>query len=584
MTPLRKTILRRSVAEQQLIGISERLHPVIRRVLAARQVHSEAELDYTLPKLLRPEQLKGMEQAVDLLRQTLEQNRRILVVADFDADGATSCALAVRALTLMGAADVRYIVPDRFLHGYGLTPTIADLAAEHQPDLLITVDNGISSLAGVAAAKKHGMKVLITDHHLPGEQLPAADAIVNPSQPGDDFGSKSLAGVGVIFYVMLALRTHLREQGWFAARGWEAPNLGQLLDLVALGTVADVVPLDYNNRILVEQGLRRIRRGECCPGIRALAEIAGRDRQRLVASDLGFYLGPRLNAAGRMENMSHGIECLLNDDPAGARKQAEYLDMFNQERKVVEADMQLEALDILETMRLDEDGELPFGLCLFDPAWHEGVIGLLASRVKERVNRPVIVFTSARQQPQAIKGSARSIPELHIRDVLDSIATRHPGLITKFGGHAMAAGLTLARDHLETFRSAFDREVRRHLNAEVLRGVVHTDGDLAPEDFNLEFAETLRSLTPWGQGFPEPLFDGHFRLLNRKILKDRHLKMELEPEGGGHPLDAIAFNTQDHDWPETTSRVRLVYRLEVNIFRNLKSVQLLTEYVEPLPR
>lgn len=574
-----KKIIPRQVSAHS--AFSSRLNPILQRIFAARAVSSEAELEYGLKHLHHYADLLDIDKAVDLLEQALKSQARLLIVADFDADGATSCALAVRALRAMGAAWIGYLVPDRFKHGYGLTPAIVELALPHRPDLLITVDNGIASLAGVRAAKAAGMRVLVTDHHLPGEELPAADAIVNPNRRDDPFPSKNLAGVGVMFYLLMALRARLRQQDWFAQHGQPEPNLAQWLDLVALGTVADVVPLDYNNRILVQQGLARMRRGECCPGIQGLIEISGRNQAELTATDLAFYLGPRLNAAGRMENMGFGIECLLNDDKAEALTQAQQLDALNQERRLVEQDMQNEAWDILEQMDLEDDG-LPFGLCLYDSQWHQGVIGLLASRVKERLNRPVIVFTDDSAQPGWVKGSARSVPGVHIRDVLDSIATRYPEVLSKFGGHAMAAGLSLRTADLDSFRAEFDREVRHYLKEDDLQGVIHSDGSLPPQAFNLDFAETLRNITPWGQGFPEPLFDGEFTILDKRRLKDKHLKMVLQPPADALPVDVIAFNTLDTDWPHNTQRLRLAYRLDVNTFRGIRSLQLRAEYVEAL--
>ncbi|MEK7697841.1 MAG: single-stranded-DNA-specific exonuclease RecJ, partial [Pseudomonadota bacterium] len=431
---------------------------------------------------LSPTQLFGMEQAVILLDRALREQRRILVVADFDADGATSCGVVVRALKLMGAQNVDYLVPNRFEYGYGLTPEIVALAMQKNPDLLITVDNGISSVEGVRAARGHGMQVLITDHHLPGAVLPEADAIVNPNQPGDSFPSKHLAGVGVAFYLMLALRTQLRLAGWFGGDRAE-PNLANLLDLVALGTVADVVPLDANNRILVAQGLARLNEGRGTPGVRALLAVAGRAPGRITASDLGFLAGPRLNAAGRLADMSLGIACLLTDDPAEAQRMAHELDTLNRERRSIEAGMQNQALAAVENLKLDASG-LPRGLCLYDESWHQGVIGLVASRIKERVHRPVIAFAKANDDE--IKGSARSVPGLHIRDALDAVAAHHPGLLNKFGGHAMAAGLTLPRAHFEKFRIAFAEEVARHLSNDDLEGLVLTDGELLAEDMTMD--------------------------------------------------------------------------------------------------
>lgn len=489
--------------------------------------------------------------------------------------------MVVRALHLLGARDVRFVVPNRFEYGYGLTPEIVAVAAEQQPRLLITVDNGISSVEGVAAAKARGMRVLITDHHLPGARLPEADAIVNPNQTGDGFPSKHLAGVGVIFYVMLALRARLREIQWFARAGIAEPNLGQLLDLVALGTVADVVPLDHNNRILVSQGLARIRAGRCNAGIRALLDIAGRNPQQLVAADLGFAVGPRLNAAGRLQDMSLGINCLLSDDPAAARAMAARLDQLNQERRVIETKMQDEALVGLAELQLsDEDTALPIGLCIYQEHWHQGVIGILASRIKDRLHRPVIAF--AQSGESELKGSARSVQGVHIRDVLDAVAAHHPGLVSKFGGHAMAAGLSLARENFAAFSAAFDEEVRRHLAPADLRGIILSDGELVAEDMNLEMAELLRGAGPWGQAFPEPLFDGHFEIVQRRIVGERHLKMVVKSPGRDAVFDAIAFNTLDAEWPPQTARVQLAYKLDINEYRGQRSAQLLVEHVDLL--
>ncbi|MEM7019370.1 MAG: single-stranded-DNA-specific exonuclease RecJ [Pseudomonadota bacterium] len=562
-------------------ALPDTLHPVIRRVLAARQVLNDDELDYTLKSLQPYQTLEDITPAVDLLQEALEHQRHILIVADFDADGATSCAVGIRALQMMGATKLSYIVPDRAKHGYGLTPPIVDIAAEHQPELLITVDNGISSFDGVQAAKDRDIKVLVTDHHLPSDQLPNADAIVNPNRLDDNFPSKNLAGVGVIFYVMMALRARLREINWFESRGLPEPNLAQLLDLVALGTVADVVTLDYNNRILVEQGLRRMRGDQCCPGIRALMRVTRREQPHLVATDLAFYLGPRLNAAGRMENMSYGIECLLTDNDADAKTHAEQLDVFNQERRAVEADMLDDALSSLSKLSLDaEDTNIPFGLCLFDDNWHQGVIGILASRIKDRLNRPVIIFTSNEENTNEIKGSARSVRGVHIRDVLDAIAAKNTGLVTKFGGHAMAAGMSLSRENLEQFQQAFDEEVRRHLSQDDLQGMIYTDGELTAQDLTIELAELLRNLTPWGQNFPEPMFSGRFKLVQKRNLKDQHLKLWIQPPDSNQTVEVIAFNTTDKDWPERANTLELVYRLEVNIYRGAKSVQLNAAHIQ----
>jgi single-stranded-DNA-specific exonuclease len=560
-------------------NLPDSLHPVLRRVYGVRGVRSAADIDHSLERLLPPSGLKDIETATVLLADTLRARRRVLVVADFDADGATSCALVVRALTQMGAKDVRYLVPNRFAYGYGLTPEIVALAAEQAPDLIITVDNGISSIEGVRAARARGIRVLITDHHLPGVELPAADAIVNPNQPGDTFSSKNPAGVGVAFYLMLALRTHLRETGWFAQQNIPEPNLARLLDLVALGTVADVVPLDHNNRILVAQGLARINHGQCGEGIRALLRLAGRREGNIRVSDLGFCAAPRLNAAGRLTDMALGIECLLTDDPAVAQAMAQQLDQLNRERRTIESGMQQQALRALEVLNLEDEG-LPRGLCLFDESWHQGVIGLVAARVKERVHRPVIAF--ARGDNGELKGSARSIPGLHIRDALDAIAARHPTLLNKFGGHAMAAGLSLAHEQYDTFRSAFAEEVGRLLSEDDLRGTLVSDGALNSDELTLELAELIRGAGPWGQGFPEPLFDGEFEIVGRRVVGDKHLKLTLRPAGGGQTLDAIAFGAAPEGDGPGWSRIRTAYRLDVNEYQGNRSLQLVIEHLEPV--
>lgn len=552
------------------------MHPLLAQVMANRGVKSATELQHSLDLLLPFQFLKGMDTAVSILAEALEQGWKILVVGDFDADGATSTALAVKALRQMGAAEVDFLVPNRFEFGYGLTPEIVAVAVERRPDLIITVDNGIASIQGVTAAQAHGLKVLVTDHHLPGETLPAAEAIVNPNQPGDKFSSKNLAGVGVIFYTMLALRSRLRQSGWFRRQGFSEPNLATLLDLVALGTVADVVSLDHNNRILVAQGLARIRAGQACPGILALCEVARRTPQNLMVADLGFAIGPRLNAAGRMDDMSIGIHCLLSESEVEAHRFAQELDQLNRERRAVEGSMREEALAEVQRLQLD-DLTMPFGLCLYNQDWHEGVIGILASRIKERVHRPVIVFTDTGDG--IIKGSARSVPGVHIRDTLDAVASSHPDLLDKFGGHAMAAGLSLARDNLEDFKLAFDAEVRRHLSADDLQGILVSDGELPAAVADLTLAETLRRAVPWGQGFPEPLFDGRFEVVNQRTVGKCHLKMLLRWPDENKMIDAIAFHVGDELLQGCMHEVELVYRLGVNEWQGNKSVQLLVEAI-----
>ncbi|AMR66129.1 single-stranded-DNA-specific exonuclease RecJ [Aquipseudomonas alcaligenes] len=553
------------------------LPPLLTRLYAARGVQSAAELDKGLARLIPYQQLKGIDAAVDLLVQALQQRQRILIVGDFDADGATASSVGVLGLRMLGAAHVDYLVPNRFEYGYGLTPEIVAVALQRQPELLVTVDNGISSVDGVAAAKAAGLKVLVTDHHLPGPELPAADAIVNPNQPGCAFPSKALAGVGVMFYVLLALRARLREIGWFASSGMAEPNLGELLDLVALGSVADVVPLDANNRILVHQGLARIRAGRARPGLRAVLEVAGRQHARITSTDLGFILGPRLNAAGRLDDMSLGIECLLCEDEALARDMAQQLDELNKDRKAIEQGMQREALAQLKDLPVES---LPFGLCLFEPDWHQGVIGILASRLKERYHRPAIAFADAGDG--LLKGSARSVPGLHIRDALDAVAARHPGLISKFGGHAMAAGLSLPQEHFGAFAAAFDAEVRRQLSEDDLTGRLLSDGQLGAEEFHLELAKALRHAGPWGQHFPEPLFHGVFQIVTQRVVGEKHLKLVLKTECGSLTLDGIAFNVDRDIWPNPNVRwVELAYKLDVNEYQGRESVQLMVAHLAP---
>lgn len=566
-------VRRQAVAEPALPAD---LHPLLRRVYAHRNLAGPEELARGLEALARPADLAGIGGAVDLLAAAVQDRRSILIVGDFDADGATSCALAVCALRDMGATRVDYLVPNRFEFGYGLTPEIVEVAAGLRPDLLITVDNGISSIEGVEAARERGMQVLVTDHHLPGATLPRADAIVNPNQPGCGFPAKSLAGVGVIFYVMLALRARLRETGWFERAGIAPPNLARLLDLVALGTVADVVPLEHTNRILVHQGLERIRAGLCRPGIAAMIEVAGRRREQLTEADIGFAVAPRLNAAGRLEDMALGVETLLCTDHAQARRLAARLDELNRERRAIEEQMQQQAMAALQRVQLDVE-HLPFGICLFDAEWHAGVIGILASRVKERFHRPVIAF--ARERGSTLRGSARSVPGLHIRDALDAVATRHRGLVHRFGGHAMAAGLALDDSRLEAFGDAFDAEVRKHLAPDDLRGTILSDGELAAGEITLENAECLRDAGPWGTGFPEPVFDGEFRVVKQRVLADAHLKLVLEhPEGA--LLDAIAFRQAERHPEGVGAKVRAAYRLAINEWRGERSLQLIVEHVE----
>jgi len=558
------------------IKLPDDMHPVLRRVYAARKVGNVDEIDYSLSGLHSYTALGGIDRAVELLAAGIESGQRILVCGDFDADGATSCAVAVRGLRLLGAADAGFLVPNRFEYGYGLTPEIVEVAMERSPDILVTVDNGISSIDGVRAARDHGLKVIVTDHHLPGRELPAADAIVNPNLDDDPFPSKYLAGVGVMFYVLAALRAALREKGWFDRRGIGEPNMGQLLDLVALGTVADVVPLDRNNRILVAQGLARIRAGRGKPGINALCRVAGRDPARLTAADLAFAVAPRLNAAGRIDDMSHGVDCLLCDDEHTAMGYARQLHDLNGQRRDIEQEMREQAMASVDEMQLEEDS-LPVGLCLFDERWHQGVIGILAARIRERVHRPVIAF--AADGADRLKGSARSVPGLHIRDAIDAVATSRPGLVGGFGGHAMAAGLTLQRDKFADFSAAFDEQVRGILDEGQLHGVVLSDGQLQSHELGLDLAEQLREAGPWGQAFPEPVFDGEFEVTQRRVVGGSHLKLQLRIPDTRQEIDAIAFNTTDEGWPEQ-ARVQLAYRLDVNEWRGNRQAQLVVEHIE----
>mgnify|MGYP005983543675 FL=1 len=555
------------------------LHPLLRRLYAQRGITDGRELERGA-KYLHPWQgLSGMQQAVELLHQALRDEKQIMIVGDFDADGATSTALTVLALRSMGGRKVQYLVPNRFDDGYGLSPEVVEQAAARGAELILTVDNGISSHAGVERAHQKGIPVLVTDHHLPGETLPAAEAIVNPNLNDSTFPSRALAGVGVAFYLMLALRAHLRALGWFD-NGLAIPNLAELLDLVALGTVADVVPLDANNRILVWQGMGRIRAGKCRPGIRALLEVADRDARQLAASDLGFALGPRLNAAGRLDDMSVGVALLLTDDLAQARMLASELDALNQTRKEIEQGMQAEALTLCNQLERSSD-TLPLGLAFYHPEWHQGVVGILASRLKERFHRPVIAFAPAGDG--TLKGSGRSVAGLHLRDALERLDTLNPGLIIKFGGHAMAAGLSLEEDKFERFSTLFSALVGEWLDADALQGVIWSDGELTAPDLTLPVAEMLRDGGPWGQAFPEPVFDGKFKLLQQRLVGDRHLKVMVEPAGGGPLLDGIAFNVDTRLWPDASIRhVELAYKLDVNEFRGNRSVQLLIEHIWPL--
>ena len=575
---IKKAIITRPIERKFLFGGD--IHPLLQRIFSARGIKTADELDRALARLPSPWLLSGMEAMVSQLITALKLQQKITVVADFDADGATSCAVALKGLQLLGARQVSYVVPNRFEYGYGLTPEIVEIVKLQQPDVIITVDNGISSIEGVQAARKAGIKVLITDHHLPGTQLPAAEAIVNPNLLGDKFPSKSLAGVGVMFYVLLALRSRLRDLNWFAEQQIQEPNLGQLLDYVALGTVADVVSLDQCNRILVHQGLIRIRTGNSHHGIRALIEIAGRNPRALTASDLGFALGPRLNAAGRLDDMSLGIKCLLSDEETQAKTMAEQLDGLNNDRKHIESQMKQEAFDLLRQAKSLPSQHIPAGLCLYDENWHQGVIGILAGRIKDQLHRPVVAFAPAGKD--LIKGSARSIPDVHIRDVLSDIAALHPNILAKFGGHAMAAGLTLNMHDYPAFALAFDEMVRKRLTDLDLEQKIWTDGELSEQEMTLELAELLRTAATWGHQFPEPVFFGKFDIVQARIVGQQHLKLVMRKSGGKLMLDAIAFFVDNTEQWLGVRACNAVYKLDINEFKGQRRLQLQVQYLEKI--
>ncbi len=569
--------------EPDLSLLPDTIPKLLRQIYIARGVTSEAQLERGAKGLHSYRQLDGISVAVNYLFEAIKQQQRIIVVGDFDADGATSSALSVLALRMLGSQNVDYLVPNRFEDGYGLSPEVVDQAIAIGAQLIMTVDNGVSSIDGVRYAKEKGLTVVVTDHHLPGQSLPIADAMVNPNLASCDFPSKALAGVGVAFYLMMALCVEMRRVNWFADNNMAEPKLMELIDLVALGTVADVVPLDENNRILVHQGLQRIRAGKARPGIQALIEVAKRDAHRLIAADFGFALGPRINAAGRLDDMSFGVELLMSNNIHAARRMASELDGLNQTRKEIEEGMKQEAMAFCERLQFGEGNELPYGLALFQADWHQGVIGILASRIKEKFHRPVVAFADGGEG--LIKGSCRSIPGLHMRDALDSIDTQNPGLIAKFGGHAMAAGLTIKEVDFERFSTLFDEVVRKELSDSSLQGVVLSDGELLPESFNLSTAEELRAGGPWGQGFPEPLFDGEFKVLHQKLVGEKHLKLMLKPLHKGMSsqamIDGIAFNVDLRRWPDTSVKtVRLAYKLDINEFRGNQTLQLMIDYIE----
>jgi len=573
---VKKTIVRRPQSPVQ--RLSAELDPLLQNIFTSRGVQTADELERSLGKLPSPWLLSGMQVMVEQLIVAIKEQKAICIVADFDADGATSCALALKGLALLGAKRLNFVVPNRFEYGYGLTPEIVELVKRQNPDLIITVDNGISSIDGVKAARAAGIKVLITDHHLPGHELPEADAIVNPNLPDDKFPSRNMAGVGVMFYVLMALRIRLRELHWFEKQALAEPNLAQLLDYVALGTVADVVALDQVNRILVHQGMLRIRSGQCQAGIKALVDISARQLANIHAADLGFAIAPRLNAAGRMDDMSIGIQCLLTDDAELAHDIAEQLDVLNQDRKEIEGQMKTEAMALLADMQALDEKHVAAGVCLYDANWHQGVIGILASRIKDRLHRPVIAFAPA--DSGELKGSARSIQGVHIRDVLSDIAATHPQLLSKFGGHAMAAGLTIKLHDYPAFALAFAESVEAKLDQVDLQQKVWSDGALDDAHMTLAFAELLQQAAIWGQAFPEPVFDGVFDVIQCRIVGKQHLKFVLRLPMSNLLIDAIAFFA---DKPENWLGCRTIhaaYKLDVNEYRGQRSLQLQLHYLE----
>ncbi len=547
----------------------------LKRVLLVRGVDDLQQLNTDLSQLHSPQLMLQMNKAVALLESAIRNNQKILIMGDYDADGATSCALAVRALRAMGASSVDFLVPDRFKFGYGLSPEIVEVASQQSPDLLVTVDNGISSIEGVERAKALNIGVLITDHHLPGSQLPAADAIVNPNQVGCDFPSKNLAGVGVLFSLLLALRASLREGGWFNEQGISEPNMGRWLDIVALGTVADLVALDGNNRLLVSAGVKRIRSGKGCPGIRALFEVAGKQFYLARSMDLGFVVGPRINAAGRLQDISLGVQCLLTDDEDEARRLAMQLHEINQDRRAIEQQMRQEAEAAIDSLDLDEK-DIPWGLCLYQKDWHAGVVGLIASRIKDKWHRPTLVF--AAEGKDRLKGSGRSIKGFHLRDALEAIATKNPDLIEQYGGHAMAAGLSIKSDRYREISQAFDQEVKIRLGEDELIETLLTDGELPAEALNLETAKLLEQIAPWGQAFAEPIFEGEFVLESSRILGETHLKMRLQLKGTGTASDAIWFGTPtEYLNLRAGDSGRFLYQLQVNRYRGMETAQLMVK-------
>jgi len=576
---LGSAIMRRDMPVSEELNNSD-LHPLLKKIYANRGVTKLTQVDYSLKDLIDFALLKGIDAAAEIVSQAVIENKRLIVVGDFDADGATSCAVMIRSLKAFGLENIDYLVPNRFDFGYGLSPQIVDVAAQSKPDLIVTVDNGISSIDGVGRANELGIAVVVTDHHLAADTLPDAAAIVNPNQPGCEFPSKMVAGVGVAFYLMLAVRAALREKKWFDDAVRSEPNMAKYLDLVALGTVADVVPLDENNRILVESGLKRIRANKACAGINALLTIAGKSIEGCSSQDFGFIIGPRLNAAGRLDDMSIGIECLLSDNYEQAFQYASTLNQMNLQRRQIEGEMLVQAFTLLEQQieQLDDVEVIPDALALYDAQWHQGVVGLLASRIKEKYHRPVIAFADAGDGE--LKGSGRSIPGLHMRDVLDAVSKQQVDLIEKFGGHAMAAGLSIKQENLARFQQAFSEQVSAVLRPEDLDDIKETDGAVAEEYMTIEASEIFKYASPWGQLFPEPVFDDVFKVLNWRIVGEKHLKLDLANPESGVCYSAIAFNKTDEDLPAGDDDIRVVYRLDVNEFRGKRSLQLIVQHIE----
>lgn len=553
---------------------------LLQRVYALRGITSMQELDYTTRNLCNYDNLDGTQTAVEIVYSAMQNNKRIMIVGDFDTDGATSTALTVKALKKMGCQHVDYIIPNRFDDGYGLSISVIKRALFKKADLIITVDNGVSAIEAVEFAKQSNLTVIITDHHLCPEQLPAADAIINPNLPNCSFPSKHLAGVGVAFYFMSALRAKLRQENWFRTHNLEEYNLASLLDLVALGTIADVVKLDHNNRILVHQGINRIRSGYCCAGIKALLHIARKDPVSFTSTDLAYYIAPRLNAAGRMDNMSLSVELLLCDDYNSALKQASDLDMLNNDRKLIEQTMYKEALSYIQELE-QQQSSFPNLLVVYHPEWHQGIIGILSARLKDKHYRPVICFASTEEG--ILKGSGRSIAGIHLRDLLDELDQNHPDLLVSFGGHAMAVGLSIRENDLERFRKHFETLIDKRLNANTLEQIIETDGEIDSQDFNYAMAKQLKESGPWGEGFTEPTFDGDFIVHQQRLFAEKHLRLVLEPKNGGPIIEGVYFNVNLTQWPDNTIKnVKIVYQLDVDDFRGNQTAKLMIRHIWPI--